>query len=167
MIELREHQPEEKELWIEYVTHPYVFKWMSSKLKADPEAFFDDCVANPAFKGIWADGHLVGQLKLENHNKSKVRGVYYLGYWIAEPCHGNGFASAAVAKALPPLFGPGMKNSVRANTYQGNEASMAVLRKFGFRATNSPGPQKFTATNLNCFVLTQKLWDSRAKKRQP
>ena len=167
MIELREHQPEEKERWVEYATHPEVFKWLSSALKADPSSFFDTCVANPEFKGIWADGHLVGQIKLENYNRSRVRGVYYLGYWIARPYWGNGYASAAVGKALPPLFGPGLNNQVRANTYQDNGSSVAVLKKFGFRATHSPGPKQFPATNLDCFVLTQRLWDSGAKRRQP
>lgn len=68
------------------------------------------------------------------------RGHHELGYWIARPYWGLGFATEAgravleIARAvgLPPL---------RAGHFVDNAASGAVLRKLGFRATGRTAPR--------------------------
>ncbi|MBV7259561.1 GNAT family N-acetyltransferase [Erythrobacter crassostreae] len=61
-------------------------------------------------------------------------GVIELGYWIARPYWGQGFATEAGAAALKVARALGHQNLV-ASHFLDNPASGAVLRKLGFKPT--------------------------------
>jgi len=78
------------------------------------------------------DDRLVGNVVLRN----VARGAWQnatLGYWVDDAFRGRSYATEAVGLALTLAFGPIGLHRVQAGTLLGNEASMQVLRKNGFR----------------------------------
>lgn len=61
-------------------------------------------------------------------------GHYEIGYWIAKPFWGQGYASEAVRKLLAFAFHDLKATEVWAGWYHDNLASGQVLRKLGFEA---------------------------------
>ena len=64
-------------------------------------------------------------------------GTYELGYWIAEPCWGHGFATEAARRAVSYAFDELGAARVTAGHYCDNPASGRVLEKCGFRYTST------------------------------
>jgi RimJ/RimL family protein N-acetyltransferase len=60
-----------------------------------------------------------------------------LGYWIGHPYWGQGYATEAVRRLLRFAFGELKLGSVEAEVFTGNDASMRVLAKTGFREVGS------------------------------
>ena len=58
-----------------------------------------------------------------------------LGYWLAKEHHGKGLMSEAVAAVLDWRFSQSDETIVSGH-FLGNEASQAILRKFGFKDTH-------------------------------
>lgn len=56
-----------------------------------------------------------------------------LGYWLGEPFWGKGIATEAVKVFTKYLFSHYNIRSITANVYEGNKASMKVLKKAGFK----------------------------------
>jgi 8-oxo-dGTP diphosphatase len=75
------------------------------------------------------DGKLIGMCGL--HLKE---GCYEIGYWIAKPLWGQGYATEAVRKVLAFGFHDLKATEIWANWYHDNLASGQVLRKLGFQA---------------------------------
>lgn len=55
-----------------------------------------------------------------------------LGYWIGRPHWGKGYATEAVRRVLLHGFGVLGLETVEANVFPGNDASIQVLKKVGF-----------------------------------
>jgi ribosomal-protein-alanine N-acetyltransferase len=65
-----------------------------------------------------------------------VRGVFqsgYLGYWIGGPHAANGYMTEGLALVLRHAFGPLRLHRVEANIQPDNAASIALVRRLGFR----------------------------------
>lgn len=76
-----------------------------------------------------ADQRLIGLCGL--HLKGSR---YEIGYWIAKPFWGQGFATEAVRKLLAFAFHDMKATEIWAGWYHDNLASGQVLRKLGFEA---------------------------------
>jgi ribosomal-protein-alanine N-acetyltransferase len=78
------------------------------------------------------DDALVG---LVNVNEI-VRGLFqsaYLGYWIGGPHARRGYMTDGLALVLRQAFGPLKLHRVEANIQPANAASIALVRRLGFR----------------------------------
>jgi [ribosomal protein S5]-alanine N-acetyltransferase len=78
------------------------------------------------------DGAIVGGININEI----VRGVFrsgYLGYQIGAPHARRGFMTEALALVLGQAFGPLRLHRVEANIQPGNRASIALVRRAGFR----------------------------------
>jgi ribosomal-protein-alanine N-acetyltransferase len=74
----------------------------------------------------------MGVLSLSNI----VRGAFqsaYLGYWIGKPFARQGYMTEAMRLALNLAFGPLGLHRVEANIIPRNRASIALVKKLGFR----------------------------------
>lgn len=79
-----------------------------------------------------ADGAIVGGINVNEI----VRGVFrsgYLGYQIGAPYARRGYMTEALALVLRRAFGPLRLHRVEAKIQPGNRASIALVRRAGFR----------------------------------
>lgn len=85
-------------------------------------------------------------------------GRYELGYWIAKPYWGRGFATEAGKRLLAFGFGTVQAEAIEAGWFHDNLASGRVLAKLGFEATHvEPWPCRARGENVLCnrAVLTR------------
>ena len=79
-----------------------------------------------------SDSAIVGGININEI----VRGVFrsgYLGYQIGAPYARQGYMTEALALVLRQAFGPLRLHRVEANIQPGNRASIALVRRAGFR----------------------------------
>jgi ribosomal-protein-alanine N-acetyltransferase len=77
------------------------------------------------------DGGIVGVIRMSGITRGAFDSCA-LGYWVAEPANGKGFASGAVAAMLEHAFGPLRLHRVQAETLRHNVRSQRVLTGNGF-----------------------------------
>lgn len=105
---------------------------------ADPEAFADYLrkVRRRNAAGLLVrrrdGGDLVGSLTLSQIVPDPFRSCY-LGYYAFAPHQGQGLMSEALDLTLRHAFGPRGLHRVEANIQPGNTASIALVRRAGFR----------------------------------
>ena len=75
---------------------------------------------------------LIGIISLEG-----LDGVPELGYWLAEPAWGKGFATEAGAAVLAHAYATRDIDLVRSAVFKENDASFNVQKKLGFRLTGN------------------------------
>lgn len=81
-----------------------------------------------------------------------------LGYWIGRPYWGQGYATEAVRRLLRFAFGERKLGSVEAAVFPGNDASVRVLVKTGFREVGHAkrlAPARGRERELILFVATR------------
>lgn len=83
--------------------------------------------------GITVDGALAGQLNVSNIELGAFRSCT-MGYWIGEAYAGRGATTMAVALAGDYVMRAGALHRIEINIRPENVASLAVVRKLGFRA---------------------------------
>ncbi|TCP53048.1 ribosomal-protein-alanine N-acetyltransferase [Tamaricihabitans halophyticus] len=81
---------------------------------------------------ITVDGVFAGQITVGNIVRAALRSAW-IGYWVSSQQVGGGVASAAVALLADHCFTFGQLHRLEATVRPGNEASVRVLRKTGFR----------------------------------
>jgi [ribosomal protein S5]-alanine N-acetyltransferase len=81
--------------------------------------------------GVFVDGRLAGYVSLSQIFRGGFQNCY-LGYAIDRDHTGRGLATAAIAAAVEHAWSLGL-HRVQANVATTNHASMAALRKNGFR----------------------------------
>jgi RimJ/RimL family protein N-acetyltransferase len=64
-------------------------------------------------------------------------GVPELGYWLAEPAWGHGYATEAAAALLAHAFNTRQIDKVRSAAFKENAASLKVQTKIGFKLAGS------------------------------
>lgn len=82
--------------------------------------------------GIFRDGHLVGQITVSGIAFSSLSNAQ-IGYWIDRAHAGQGVMPRAVALAGDHCFGALGLHRLEINIRPENAASLAVVRKLGFR----------------------------------
>ncbi|MCR5913860.1 GNAT family N-acetyltransferase [Corynebacterium sp. zg254] len=81
---------------------------------------------------IEADGQFVGQLTLGTIQRGSLSNCW-IGYWVAKEYSGRGIATAATALGTDFAMKMLKLHRVEATVLENNSASIAVLRKTGFR----------------------------------
>lgn len=83
--------------------------------------------ADDAVYAIAMDGGLVGVISVAPRSRGPN-----LGYWLGEPYWGRGIMSEAVGAVVSAFFSSAENQLLTSGIFVGNDASMAVQRKFGF-----------------------------------
>jgi [ribosomal protein S5]-alanine N-acetyltransferase len=78
------------------------------------------------------DGAMVGQIGLGEIARGAFQSCY-MGYWLGKPFTGQGYMTEAVRLALRHAFTGLELHRVEANIIPGNAASIAVVKRCGFR----------------------------------
>ena len=78
------------------------------------------------------DGRIVGVMNLSQIARGNLQSAY-LGYYVGEPYAGRGYMTGALGLLLRRAFGPLRLHRVEANIQPGNLASIALVKRAGFR----------------------------------
>lgn len=78
------------------------------------------------------DGAVSGMINFSQIFRGPFRNAV-MGYWLGEGFTGQGLMTDGVRQALSYAFGPLKLHRVEANVMPENEASLAVVRRVGFR----------------------------------
>lgn len=91
-----------------------------------------DGLALPLFITRPADNRLVGGVTLSRIRRDAVRSAA-IGYWVGAEHLGKGYATAAVSAVLSHAFDQLALNRVEAAVQPGNEPSLRLLARCGFK----------------------------------
>jgi RimJ/RimL family protein N-acetyltransferase len=103
--------------WLTVVPHPYS--------EADARGFIAATAGNPGYDGWGIEdrrGALVGVIGIADS----------LGYWIARPFQGRGYATEAAEALVGHYFATTGADSLGSGHFEGNHPSFHVLEKLGF-----------------------------------
>ncbi len=134
--DVREYQ------WVRRTNSPWLEPWDATSPIEDPGLrSFDDLVRHyddEAIAGrmlpfvIEVDGRIVGQLTLSNIVLGSYRSCS-AGYWVSRATAGRGIAPTGLALAGDHAFSVLGLHRLEVNIRPENTASLAVVRKLGFR----------------------------------
>ena len=141
--------------WLARVPHPYP--------DGAAEAFVAQCMDAGAH--VWAierldEPGLIGVVGVEGDARRDV-----LGYWIGRPFWGRGYASEATRAMVDWAFRELGIESLRSGVFEGNDASLRVQEKLGFRVT---GRRMIASRALGAELphidtaLSRAVWEARA-----
>lgn len=137
MIELREFKTEDEELLVSYLNEESVTKFISARL---PQPYTKEAAAwwvNTGskigiVKAITKNGKLIGSISAVVGEFERQKSAE-IGYWLARPFWGQGFASQALAEFSKTIFQSTEIVRLYAPVFEGNTASARVLEKCGFK----------------------------------
>ncbi len=86
--------------------------------------------ADDAVYAITIDGIFLGIISV-----TPLQSVPNLGYWLGEPYWRQGLMTEAVGAMVQAFFGQAENKLLTSGIFRGNEASLAVQKKFGFVTT--------------------------------
>ena len=133
--------------WAARIPHPYTL--------ADAEAFLaleSDTVFRRAIALRNDPGHLIGGIGYE----WKAEETPEIGYWIAEPFWGRGYAAEAARAIVDHAFDAGDHDALAASYQLGNEASRRILAGLGFIETGEA--ESFSrARNAQTRIMQMRL----------
>jgi ribosomal-protein-alanine N-acetyltransferase len=118
------------------------------------------------FLALAPDGQFAGVVNLNHIVRGALRGAY-LGFYAFEPYAGRGLMRDAVGQALGRAFGPLALHRVEANVQPGNAASLALIRRLGFRREGfSPRYLKIGSRwrDHERWALLAEDWKPRARR---
>ena len=137
MIELRNFISEDEDLLVSYLNEESVTEYISARL---PQPYTKEAAAwwistgstIGIVKAIANNGVLVGSIsaivgEFERQKSAEI------GYWLAKPFWGQGFASQALAEFSKTIFQNTDIVRLYAPVFEGNVASARVLEKCGFK----------------------------------
>jgi RimJ/RimL family protein N-acetyltransferase len=93
---------------------------------------FANSGTNKLYRAIEVDGEVVGGIGISVQTDIYRKNAE-LGYWLAEPFHGNGIVSKAIRLILDEAFGTLDITRIYAKPFSNNPASHRVLEKAGFK----------------------------------
>lgn len=106
------------------VPHPYgpsdADRFLAAKLAPDAEA-------DHFGLAIECEGRFCGGISLRSLSRLPM-----LGYWLGQAWWGRGLMTEAVGAVLEHAFGPLGFQRIGSGVFEGNEASLAIQRRFGF-----------------------------------
>jgi len=137
MIELREFKNEDEELLVSYLNEESVTKFISARL---PQPYTKEAAAwwvstgskIGIVKAITNNGNLIGSISAVVGEFERQKSAE-IGYWLARPFWGQGFASQALNEFSKTIFQATEIVRLYAPVFEGNTASARVLEKCGFK----------------------------------
>jgi len=113
------------------IPHPYSVKQAEDWIGTHPahwSRWREDWTMNFAIRSNASDELMgvIGLVGVPRHKRAEM------GYWLGVPFWGNGFMSEAARAMVEFAFGTLGANRLEAGVFDGNTASMNVLRKAGF-----------------------------------
>lgn len=112
------------------------------------------------------DGEPAGVVNLNHIVRGALRSAY-LGFYAFEPYAGRGLMCDAVGQAVRGAFGPLGLHRVEANVQPDNTASLALIRRLGFRREGfSPRYLKIAGRwrDHERWALLAEDWKPRARR---
>jgi len=168
-IDALAHFANNRSIWInlrDRVPHPYT--------RADAEGWIASCethVGKPMQFAIDLNTHAIGGVGIELLGDVH-RTTAEIGYWLAEPYWGRGFATAAVIETTLYAFAEFPIERIQALVFEWNPASVRVLEKAGYlfearqrgrrcarsgatfrRTSSNHGQEEFPRLMRNCWTL--------------
>jgi ribosomal-protein-alanine N-acetyltransferase len=128
-IDALAHFANNRSIWInlrDRFPHPYT--------RADAEGWIASCethVGKPMQFAIDLDTHAIGGVGIDLLGDVH-RTTAEIGYWVAEPYWGRGFATAAVIETTLYTFAEFPIERIQALVFEWNPASVRVLEKAGY-----------------------------------
>lgn len=137
MIELRNFVNEDKELLVSYLNEESVTTYLSARL---PQPYTHEAAdwwvstgsKMGIVKAITHNGVLVGSISAIPGEFERQKSAE-IGYWIAKPFWGKGFASEALQQFTALVFENSDLIKLHASVFGENLASAKVLEKCGFK----------------------------------
>jgi ribosomal-protein-alanine N-acetyltransferase len=137
---LREWRPEDREPFAAMNADPEVMRHFPARLsRAESDAFVDriaDGFARNGY-GLWAlevrgTGEFIGYAGLQPANfEAHFTPAVEIGWRLARPAWGYGYATEAARAGVAYGFGPGGLDEIMSWTVPANERSRAVMRRLG------------------------------------
>ena len=123
---------------------------------ADVEAWLESCGSDDQHFAMTraADQAFLGVVGLSLPQDRQP----YLGYWLGRGHWGQGYATEAVRRVLRYAFGEMKLSEIEAGVFPGNDASVRVLTKTGFREQGRavrPAPARGGDREVLLFVATR------------
>ncbi|MDO6561675.1 GNAT family N-acetyltransferase [Paraglaciecola chathamensis] len=136
MLLIRNFSHQDKSHLIRYLNTPNVTRFLSSRI---PSPYTDDDATwwieqgskNGIIRAIEVDGEFVGCVGAEP-GKFEYAYSAEVGYWLAEPFWGKGYASKALALLIDEVQNTSEIVRLHASVFAGNQASCKVLENCGF-----------------------------------
>lgn len=138
MFVLRNFTAADKPQLITYLNETNVTRFLSSRIpypytEDDAIWWIEQGSKNGIIRAIEVDGECVGCIGAEPGQFEYAYSAE-VGYWLAEPFWGKGYASKALALLIDEVKNTNEIVRLHASVFAGNEVSCKVLEKCGFTA---------------------------------
>ncbi|MDO6839697.1 GNAT family N-acetyltransferase [Paraglaciecola chathamensis] len=136
MLLIRNFSHQDKSHLIRYLNTPNVTRFLSSRIPSpytedDATWWIEQGSKNGIIRAIEVDGEFVGCVGAEP-GKFEYAYSAEVGYWLAEPFWGKGYASKALALLIDEVQNTSEIVRLHASVFAGNQASCKVLENCGF-----------------------------------
>ncbi|WP_233496498.1 MULTISPECIES: GNAT family N-acetyltransferase [Corallincola] len=138
MLKLRHFENQDLELLVEYLNCDDVVRYLSTVIPqpyTDADAKWWICEGSKAdfVRAIEVNGVLAGCIGA-HRKQAEFSKSAEVGYWLAKPFWGQGFATEALNLLAREVSETTDIVRLQAMVFEGNAASLAVLKKSGFTA---------------------------------
>ncbi|GAC06050.1 GNAT family N-acetyltransferase [Paraglaciecola chathamensis] len=136
ILSLQTFTTEHKASLIHNLNTPNVTRYLSSRIPSpytedDATWWIEHGSKNGIIRAIEADGEFVGCVGAEPGQFEYAYSAE-VGYWLAEPFWGKGYASKALALLIDEVQNTSEIVRLHASVFAGNQASCRMLEKCGF-----------------------------------
>ncbi len=136
MLLIRNFSHQDKSHLIRYLNTPNVTRFLSSRIPSpytvdDATWWIEQGSKNGIIRAIEVDGVFVGCVGAEPGQFEYAYSAE-VGYWLAEPFWGKGYASKALALLVNEVKNNSEIVRLHASVFAGNQASCRMLEKCGF-----------------------------------
>jgi ribosomal-protein-alanine N-acetyltransferase len=163
----RTHEPQDEPDFISMHTDPEVRRYVGGRawpLEKARARFREEYLGRPKETyGLWAtilkeEKKYIGCCGLRAGDK---KGEAHLGYYLAQPYWGRGFASEASLAFIGVAFTRLRLVRLLADVEKGNDASEHILQKFGFKYISR---EEIPASGrvINLYELTRSKWEKKS-----
>ncbi len=136
MITLRTFEGRDVDFLVEYLNCEDVIEHLSCIIPQpyspkDAEWWVNEGSRADIVRAIEVDGVLAGCIGAHRKHAEYVKSAE-IGYWLGKPYWGQGIATFALKQLIPVVFESTDIVRLQAIVFEGNVASLSVLRKAGF-----------------------------------
>ncbi|GAC23819.1 acetyltransferase [Paraglaciecola mesophila KMM 241] len=136
MLLIRHFTQQEKAHLIRCLNSPNVTRFLSSRIPSpytedDAIWWIEHGSKNGIIRAVEVDGEFAGCVGAEP-GQFEYAYAAEVGYWLAEPFWGKGYASKALALLIDEVQNTSEIVRLHASVFEGNQTSCKVLEKCGF-----------------------------------